>query len=494
MKKTTSILYSILLSATVLTTGTSCTGFLDREPSSSANAETAIGTTADAQVVINGIMRMMSSSSYYGRNMFLYADAKGGDLTIYQAGRGNDALYSFNHTPTSGTYSGFWQTGYDCIMQVNNLLENIDRLEKAGSTGFNYYKGEALTLRALIYFDLVRLYGKPYNYDKSSYGVPEILTTLDATARPARATVEENYKQIVADLTEGQTLLASDKKQHNGYIGYYGNLAMQARVYLYMEDYSKALAAAKEIIDSKVFTLYTPDNWVASWGKQYGSESIFEIGIDTESDLGTTSMGFYLLQYHQLNNAQGWYLASDYYLNTLGEDPTDVRWGVMEDDESWVETGVSRLGACTKYMGGPSLSGDGKETATAVDIKVIRLSEVYLIAAEAALHTGDADAAATYLNAIRCRAQKLEPATAATVSDDMILAERSKELFGEGHRYFDELRLNKSITYNDDFQDVPVSERPKTIDRSFGKTVLPIPQDEINANPNIADQQNEAYK
>ena len=64
----------------------------------------ALATTRDAEVAINGIMNKMSASTYYGRNMLLYADAKGGDLTIYANGRGNDNLYTFNHTPTSGTY------------------------------------------------------------------------------------------------------------------------------------------------------------------------------------------------------------------------------------------------------------------------------------------------------------------------------------------------------------------------------------------------------
>jgi hypothetical protein len=82
------------------------------------------------------------------------------------------------------------------------------------------------------------------------------------------------------------------------------------------------------------------------------------------------------------NGASGWFMASDYFLERLAEDPTDVRWNVMSEDE----TASDHLGSCTKYMGGPDMEGDGKDTPTAVNIKVIRLSEIYLIAAEAALH------------------------------------------------------------------------------------------------------------
>ena len=488
--------YLILFAALGLLGFSSCDGFLNMQPSNSGNAETAIVTPADAKVVINGIMRSMSSSNYYGRNFIMYGDAKGGDLTIYSAGRGLDALYSFNHTPTSNSYSGFWETGYYCIMQLNNLLENIDRLESAGGTGFSFYKGQALTLRALIYFDMVRLYGLPYNYDKSSYGVPNITKTLEADAQPVRATVEENYKQILADLATAMPLLAGNKSPQNGYIGYYANIAIQARVKLYMEDYDGALTAAREIIEKSSYKLYQPSEWVSSWSKQYGSESIFEIGIDKESDLGTSSLGFYLMRYGQVSGAQGWFLASDYFLARLGQDASDVRWGIMDNDEYWVETKEARKGACYKYLGTTSLSGDGKETYTAVNVKVIRLSEIYLIAAEAALHakTPDAALAAIYLNEVRKRAPQLTPADASTVTDDMILDERSKELFGEGQRFFDMIRKNKTIEFNDDFQGVPVSKREKTLDRTFNKIVLPISQSEINANPALADEQNEAYK
>lgn len=115
---------TIVMMIMALAALTSCGDFLDREPTNSANADNAIATTNDAQVAINGMMYEMSSSSYYGRNFLLYGDAKGGDLTLYENGRGNDALYTFNHTPTSGTYSGFWCTIYDCVMQVNNLAEH----------------------------------------------------------------------------------------------------------------------------------------------------------------------------------------------------------------------------------------------------------------------------------------------------------------------------------------------------------------------------------
>ncbi len=487
----------ILLTALCVVLFVSCQGFLDVVPSNSAPAETSITTAADAEVVMNGIMSKMTSASYYGRNFIMYGDAKGGDLTIRSQGRGLDALYVFNHSASSNSYSGYWVQIYHCLAQVNNLLLNIDKIAEAGTmtSALESYKGQALTLRALMYFDLVRLYGKPYNMDKSAYGVPLILEPQDASAEPTRATVEQVYAQIVKDLTDGAPFLSKSKS--SGYVNYYANMALQAKVYLYMENYASSLAAAETVINSKVYTLYSNANWVGSWAAQYSSESIFELAIyQDESDLGTGSLGFYLRRSkHGSTSAMGWFMASDYWIQRMDEDPNDVRWGIMSDDESFTDTKIHRFGSCYKYSGSTNLVGDGKGSSTAVNIKVIRLSEVYLIAAEAALGTGNKDKAATYLQEIRKRSPGLPAATATTVTVDMILNERSKELFAEGHRFFDMMRLNKTITFNDEFitPSVVITHRDKTIDRTFYKTILPISTDEMNANEAIRSQQNPGY-
>jgi tetratricopeptide (TPR) repeat protein len=472
----------------------SCKDFLDVKPSNSAAAETSITNANDAKIVINGLMRKMTDYNYYGRNFVIYGDAKGGDFAIRSQGRGLDALYTFNHSVSSNNYGGFWSQMYHCILQVNNLLVNIEEIEDAGngSAALSQYKGQALTLRALIYFDLVRLYGKPYSMDKTSYGVPLVLTPLDAADQPTRATVEQVYTQIMEDLAEAAPLMAKTKQ--TGYINYYGNLALQARANLYMEKYTEALAAAEEVITSNVYTLYTNSNWISSWAAAGSSESIFELGIYVdEANLGTSSLGYYLLRLGKVTGASGWFMASDYFLARLGQDPADVRWGIMDYDES----STTRFGSCLKYVGGSAMAGD-KGTASATNIKVIRLSEVYLIAAEAAfkLPTPDKTKAANYLNQIRKRSPNLAQATASTVTADMILDERSKELFAEGHRFFDMMRLNKSIEFNDDFISpaVVITHRTKTIDRTFYKCILPIPQAEVDANPLIEEQQNPGYE
>ncbi|WAC39920.1 RagB/SusD family nutrient uptake outer membrane protein [Pedobacter sp. SL55] len=491
----------ILVWGLLLISLSSCKKFLDVTPSNSADAAKAIQTPRDAQIVMNGLMNQMTSSSYYGRNFIMYAEAKGGDVAVYSQGRGLDALYTFNHNPNTNSYSSFWSQIYYCILQSNYMLEEIAKRETDGVTGFNTAKGQALTARALMYFDLVRLYGKAYTQDKASFGVPIVLTKLGFDAKPLRASVEQVYTQIVKDLTDAAPLLPKTKT--NGYINYYANKAILARVYLNMDMKTEALLAAEEVMGAtSLYTLYTNANWVDSWKSQYGTESIFELNINPlENDLGTASLGVYQRNRNVgTTSALGFFYASTDFLSSLNAGSNaDIRRGVMARDES----SATRLGALYKYSGGlpngnastSTMPGD-KSTGnnTAVNIKVIRLSEMYLIAAEAALISNPTKAV-NYLNAIRQRNPGLSAATIGNISLDMILEERRKELYGEGHRFFDMIRSNRSITYNDEFGNLTIlpTLRPKTIDRNFYKTILPIPQSEINANPQIKAQQNPSY-
>ena len=155
-----------------------------------------------------------------------------------------------------------------------------------------------------------------------------------------------------------------------------------------------------------------------------------------------------------------------------------------------------RKGWITKYM------GDKTDVVSATNVKIIRLSEIYLIAAESALKkiTPDKSASVTYLNAIRARAKGLEPASIVSTNEQLetlILNERSKELIAEGHRFFDLIRLGKTIYFDDPstkFNEpvLSTSGRTTSLNWDYGKIILPIPDYEMNANPQM--KQNPAYE
>lgn len=498
-------LYTIFFAVLGIFALSSCDDFLNVKPTNQQQSSNSITTAADAESFMTGIMNRMLNGNFYGRNMILYGDAKGGDLTIYSQGRGYDYLYSFNHSASSGSGSGFWTTGFDIILQINTVLENIAKLEADPNVkeDFGDMKGRALTLRALMYFDLVRLYGLPYTLynPQTSLGVPNITSVLSVDAQPDRATVATNYTQILSDLnTAAATITKSVSSSTNGYPTYWANRAIAARVYLTMGDTENALKAAEEVIKSGKFSLYSNDEWVASWSEQFGDESIFELHVLVkEANLTTSSLGaMYSRIQHYSSKVGGYFGASDYWLERMNEDPEDVRWGIMSYDENSAsyddDYDTDRMACCYKYFGGVEMPGDGKDDAASTNVKVVRLSEMYLIAAEAALAEGDAEAAAGYLNAIRKRSPNLAPATKETVTLEMILSEKSKELFSEGQRYWDRLRHGDVIEFNDEIMGIKCPHRDKVIDtKTYNKVVLPISIDDINSSPNLETQQNPGY-
>ena len=495
---------NIWLTALALIFATSCDSFLDVKPSNQVDSGSSIQNASDAKIMVQGLMNKLTSSSYYGRNFLVYGVAKGGDLTIYSAGNGGDAWYYFTHEQSSNSYIGYWSTMYNDLLQANNIIKNIQALKEGGATGLDDYLGQALTIRALIHFDLVRLYGKPYNMDKGAgYGVPVVTEPVDASAQLLRNTVAEVYTQIEKDLKEAAPLLGT--KKNNGFINYYANQAILAKVYMYMDRFAESLQISENIINNGPYKAYEPAEWVGSWARTFGNESIFELNVlVNEGDLGTGSPGCYYRRRAHGISAGGVFLASQYWFDIMGAN--DVRWGIMDSDQSDEEDGTGRKGSCYKYSGSTTLSGDGKENATAVNIKVIRLSEVLLNAAEAAVRTNNQAKALQYLTPVAKRNPDWVAPATITVED--IMTERRREFLTEGIVFFEQMRMDMTVYYEDDaFQkgtNPPASGRGQLrttvngkevcpVTRNFFKTILPIGQDEINANPGIEAQQNPGY-
>jgi hypothetical protein len=496
MKKITNILISLACVLTIV----SCQNFLDVPPTNQADSSTCLTSVHDAEVMLTGLIYNLTSASYYGRNFLLYGDAKGGDMTIYTGGNPGDALYYFNHSASSNSYSGFWSQGYYCLLQANNIINNIKDLQEEGTTeDFDDCLGQALTIRAMILFDLVRLYGKPYNMDKNSDGIAVVTEQVDASAKLLRDPVEKAYQQIVADLIEAAPLMST--KARGGYFNYYANQMLLGKVYQYMDNQSAALNCFENVIDSGRYTLYTPANWVASWSKEFGSESILELAIyPSERDLGTGSLGCYYMRKGHIKAANGNFNASKYWMDLMDDD--DVRWGIMDWGHYYGDTTVDpRVQAraaygkdcCYKYSGSTDLAGDkGSSNYTAVNIKVFRLSEAYLLAAEACLSTNKAKAA-EYLNAIAKRDLDYTPWTASTVTEEAIYNEYRREFLCEGKLFFEQCRWNKTITFEDNayYGSTVSTRRGTTIDRTNNLCRLPVSIDEIHTNPGI--QQNPGY-
>lgn len=479
--------------------------WLDVVPSDGADANAALTNSNDLDAARTGMYKALKGTSsmvdYYGQQFFVYGDVHAGDDYQYNnVGGSNRAsfYYDMNYETASefntGTVS--WQSPYVVIGRANRIIAAAeggalsDAVEAKAT--IDQYAAEARVLRALAHFDLVRIFGKPYTADQgASLGVPLVTTVLESSAKPARSTVKEVYDQVVTDLTEaiGSGALATDAEP--GYVSVWGAKAILSRVYLNMGDYANALSTAEDVINNSGATLWTRDQYFDAWDANTPNESefLFRLNVSGSTDNNDlTGIG-------NLQAREGYkeMVATKSFVDMLTADPNDVRNDMFLPATAATE--VATYGTNKVYLN--KLRGKNGNLRIVPIVPIIRLSEIYLTAAECAFRAGNTAKAVEYLNDLvenrTTTASSL--ATAGDITLDRILKERRKELIGEGQRYFDALRCNETIVRYTSEADKgwhkTLSKDAQSFNRDYYKAIAAIPQSEINANPQI--EQNEGY-
>lgn len=446
--------------------------YLDISPQNTVTLDQAVQTASDVQAAANGIYVTLGNSNFYGRDAILRGDLMADNVYISSTNSNrNLQFYQLNYLPTDPSVTGFWNAAYACILRANNVIN-------ASVTGVNQYKGEALALRALCYFELVRNFATPYTVDPSKPGVPIVLA-YDPAVRPARNTVKEVYTQIEADLNQAIGLLGERSPYNASYISKNAAKALLARVYQFEANWTNALSTAQDIINNGGYTLLTVSNFASYWSNASPRtdkiESLFELNFDATNNPSLNS-----LEYFYAQTGYGDALATNDLYNQYSA--TDVRKSLIID--------ATRGGVPVKVVNKYQNNSNTNKS----DMKIIRLSEVYLIAAEAAARTNNEPLALTYLNAV---ATKRDPSfTGYTSSGSQlisdILLERRKELAFEGFRYWDFVRTNTDVVRVNVNNNYPANV-PLVFEASNFRRILPIPQAELDANPAIRSQQNPGY-
>lgn len=413
---------------------------------------------------------------FYDQYLCKYAEVAGDNLQSVVVGSSGEMYNEFNFasTPDSETSSvGYiWKRGYTIITNANTILNYTGDLKKAYPNEveeIRHIEAEACFMRALAHFDLVRCYAQPYGYtaDASHLGIPIADRLLGADEQIARSSVGKVYEQIVRDINTAHDILGDAAPEDANYVSGMACNALLARVYLYMGDYAKAEEYADKVIP---LLELTPNDAYADMftGEKIGEEAIFRL---TGYYAGHSLKTFY-------NYESAVYMPTADFERLF--EAGDVRLGLLKaPDESR---------ACMKYYDLSSSIPDEQF----YNVTVLRGSEIYLIRAEARCRQDDLDNAADDVRKIQARAQGL-PEESVVISYagadalmEIIKQERRRELFAEGHRFFDLARWNDDIV------------RPATTNSSMKKLeypdyryALPIPQVEIDANSAVV--QNEGY-
>lgn len=483
--------------------------WLDVAPSDGTDADAALTSSSDLAAARTGMYAALKGNSnlvdYYGQQFFVYGDVHAGDDYQYNnLGGSNRAsfYYDMNYQTASEFSSSTsssnvaWKSPYIVIGRANRIIAAaeggaLSDAAEAKAT-IDQYAAEAKVLRALAHFDLVRIYGKPYTEDQgASLGVPLVTEVLESNAKPARSTVAEVYTQVVKDLTEAISSNALATETEPGYVSVWGAKAILSRVYLNMGDYANALSVAEDIIKNSGAALWTRDQYFKAWDASTPNESEFLFRLNVAGSTDSNDLN----GIGNLQQREGYkeMVATKKFVDMLTSDPEDVRNEMFLPATAAKE--VATYGTNKVYLN--KLRGQGGNLRNVTIVPIIRLSEVYLTAAECAFRNNDKTKAVEYLNDL-VKNRTTTEASLATVDNitlERILIERRKELIGEGQRYFDALRNNETITRYTSEADKgwhkTLSKDAQSFDRDYFKAIAAIPQAEINANPNI--KQNTGY-
>ncbi len=477
------------------------TNWLDESPSDGIPADGALNSTEALASARVGLYKSFKGdhnlTDYYAREIFTYGDVRGEDIQynhITGSSRGSFQYYMTYATADQfNSSNSTWLSPYVVIGRANRIINSGLTDEQSVQ-----YENEAKVIRAYALFDLTRIYGVPYTKDNgASLGVPFSTTALNAEEKLPRSTVSDCYKQVLVDLNDAIASGTLETGKTPGYINIWAAKALLTRVYLTMGDWDKALSTAEDIIEHSPYKLWTASQYASAWNENdgnHGNEMIFEFVITNTTDWTDREGIAYLYRENDSKVASGYgdLIASKKFVDMLTSDPQDVRNDILVASDTKQDKAV--YGDNKVFLDKfPAINGDVRYD----DVPMLRLSEVYLSAAEAAFNAGNKEKAAKYLNdIIRNRTTDASKVvTAADVTLDRIYVERRKELVGEGQRYFDVLRRGETVVrYTNDadrgWNDI-LKEDARTFNRDSKKALPLIPQDEINANPEIV--QNPLY-
>ncbi|MDR6785524.1 hypothetical protein ABIE26_004234 [Pedobacter africanus] len=464
-------LYSILIALGLCCTA--CKKWLDVKPKTEVSEDVLFQDEQGFKDALTGVYTQMGSRSMYGKELTMgLMDVLSQNYNVslntnayYQAGR-----YNYADAGIKTKIDGFWNNSYKAIANLNNVLGQIDQ-KKDVFTGINYrlIKGEALGLRAFLHFDLLRAFGPIPVDNMDTKAIPYIKSfNMDVTPK---ITFKEVADQCLADLNEASALLAVDKNLYYGiedifrsftrnHMNYWAATSLMARIYLYREDRQAAYGKAREVIDAKVFP-FVASSEISSASfpnRTFSGEHIFGLYVANLPDINAEL--FKLAAANSVLTNTATFINNRFEINNGGS--TDYRFLFL-----WKTDGPASTKYPVKYWSDDISYSSNASTFKRVPL--IRLSEIYYIAAEAST---DLNEKIDLLNEVRVH--RGLSALAKTLSSENveteIFKEYKKEFYQEGQLFFYYKRKNKTQIEG---YGTPVGNT---------QYVFPLPDDEIEFN------------
>jgi hypothetical protein len=471
---------------------TACTDLLKEDPKDQVFQENFFENENDAIGAVNAIYAQLNSTSagptfggVYHSTYWVIQGLASDEMNNRQAGTPQqDQLSTFTYNAANSTIFDMWVQIYRAIFNANFALGGIpdSPIDEELKTRL---VGEASYLRAMLYFELVRLYGE----------VPLLLED-DEELRPSKNSVDEIFNQIIVDLGVAVNSLPESYPlgDGRGRATWGAAKTLLAKVYLNRGDYAAAAQNAQDVIDSNNYDLWPDFRDAFSITNENGMETVFGVGFgDAGGAISFWEVGQFNVRLLPRElaadipgiNAQGWQVATQDLYDTF--DPLDRRRDVTFITST--SGGPLDDPHIRKYWDDVNEPFGGN---TESDFPYMRYSEVLLVLAEALneQNSGPTPDAYDAINEVRRRA-RFDGATEQPVLPDLtglsyeefrdaVLLERRKEFVAEGKRWFDLVRMNKLMEL------VPLA-KPGVMPQPFN-VLFPIPLEEIDRNQSLLPQ------
>ena len=473
------MLFRKIFAAIIMTASlASCKKIIESEPTHQLDGSTRFETIEDFDFALTGAYALFRSGNYYGggSNAFVnLPDMLSDNLNESTTeSLGNyQTLSTWRYAEDDANIGATWQAAYRIISQANLLLRDIDNFSATDGGAVNRIKSQALAIRALAHFDLLRYWVEEYDRNSTKPGIPYI-TVFDYEQKPARGTVKETYDHIEADLQQARGLINSglDKAINatgKAYIDIQGVNAIMARVFLYSNQLDSAIKYSTLVINS--IPLASRTNFPNIWTDASTAEVIWSVSFNAgEGRIGDPV-------YFVPNNRSSY--RPNPALVTMYDQVNDIRYSSYFQVRS--SSNGNRL-VLSKYL---AKAAQVSRPDGITNFKAFRTGEMYLIRAEAYARKGGANEALGLADLNTLRSVRIAGFIAGTETGTALLnaiaLERRKELISEGHRWFDLKRTTKTIVRTS-------CSVFCTLDPANRAWTWPLPIAEINANPNILPQ------
>lgn len=430
---------------------------IEKLPTDEVAPEKLFETESGFKTALDGVYAAMKED-FLGYNFCIYSipeaindDIVAGDPSGWTFEGTHRDIYPLDYNYETFQLEGFWRIAYASINNANSII-------KYGQTSSlsdkDQFVAEALAQRALIHYDLYRFFAPAFSADASALAIPYRLDTDELLAKKARNTTQEVIDFVLADLVQAEAMATNDVNSDR--ISKTAIQAILARVYHETGDYANASIFAKKALEDSRYQL---DTDVASledqWTQDDSDEIIFRIRFEKEEQPANAALLAIPLYWNFP------YFVSDDLIN-LYDQTNDTRFGVYFELEPFGSGSYYPK----KHIGMRTADYDNYD-AGGIDIKLIRVPELYLIIAESDEREGGSEAI-TYLNTLR-NARGLGNYSGSNLLDE-IMDERRRELAFEGFRFTDLKRLQLGFSRPDG----------SGLTANNPKFALPIPKLEID--------------